>query len=221
MSYMFYGCSSLKEIDENISKWNTDKVKDIAMMFTNCNSLQKIPDISNWKIYNNDNYIKNDNINFIPQIEEESKKEEEEEVFKTMKLKMLDNQKKLREKKENTEAMTKQQVNKKVNDVLEDMCIYGEINKKEIIKEKQKHPEKFIETSEALKLENEDKGLFALGLLSKNLEDLGIKTAIEKDESQDTQGADSTGLQFITNGMIYKKNMICILNLEKKEMKKY
>ena len=202
---MFYGCSSLKEIDENISKWNTDKVKDISMMFTNCNSLQKIPDISNWKIYNNDNYIKNDNINFIPQIEEEPKKEEEEVVFKTMKLKMLDNQKKLREKKENTEAMTKQQVNKKVNDVLEDMCIYGEINKKEIIKEKQKHPEKFIETSEALKLENEDNGLFALGLLSKNLEDLGIKTAIEKEESQDTQGEDSTGLQFITNGMIYKK----------------
>ena len=92
------------------------------------------------------------------------------------------------------------------------MCIYDEINKKEIINEKKDHPEKFIKTSDALKLENEDKGLFALGLLSKNLEDLGIKTAIEKNENQDTQDEDTTGLQFITNGMIYKKNMIYILN---------
>ena len=55
MSYMFYGCSSLKEIDKDISKWNTDKIKDISNMFTNCNSLQKVPDISNWKIYKENN----------------------------------------------------------------------------------------------------------------------------------------------------------------------
>ena len=100
--------------------------------------------------------------------------------------------------------MTEQQVTKKFSNVLEDICIYGEINKNEIINEK-KHQEKLIETSDALKLENEDKDLFALGLLSKNLEDLGFKTVIEKDENQDKQDADTTGLQFITNGMIYKK----------------
>lgn len=122
-----------------------------------------------------------------------------------MKIKMLENQKRLREQNENSKEMTEQQVNKKVNDVLEDMCIYGEITKKEIIEEKEKHPEKFIETSEALKMENEDEGLFALGLISQNLEELGIQTAIEKDENQDTQDADSTSLQFITNGMINKK----------------
>ena len=221
MSYMFYGCSSLKVIDEGISNWNTDKVKDISDIFTNCNSLQKVPDISNWKIYKENNAknmkngksehevkgsMENDNLIFIPQIEEDQKKiKEEEDKLKIIKLKILDNQKKLREQKENTESMSDQQVNKKVKNVLEDMCIYGEINKKEIINEKKKHPEKFIETSEALKLENEDIGLFGLGLLSKNLEDLGIKTAIEKDENQDTQDADSTGLQFITNGMIDKK----------------
>ena len=70
---------------------------------------------------------------------------------------------------------------------------------------KKKYPEKLIETSDTLKFEKEDMGLFALGLLSKNLEDLGIKTVIEKDENQDTQDEDATGLQFITNGMIYKK----------------
>jgi surface protein len=169
MSYMFYGCSSLNEIDEDISNWNTDKVKDITMMFTNCNSLKKVPDTSNWKICNGNkvNYMindkseyevkgskENDNLIFIPQIEEEQKLKEEEDKLKIMKLKMLDNQKKLRQQKENTESMTEQQVNKKVNNVLEDMCIYGEINKKEIINEKKNNPEKFIETSEALKLEN-------------------------------------------------------------------
>ena len=137
--------------------------------------------------------------------EEKRKQEEEEKKLKKMKIKMLENQKKLREQKENSEEMTEQQIDKKVNNVLEDMCIYGEITKKEIKEEKEKHPEKFIETSEALKLENEDEGLFALGLISQNLEELGIETAIEKDENQDTQDADSTSLQFITNGMINKK----------------
>ena len=37
---------------------------------------------------------------------------------------MLENQKKLREKKENTDIMTEEQKNKKINEVLEDMCIY-------------------------------------------------------------------------------------------------
>ncbi len=75
MSYMFYGYSSLKEIDKDISKWNTDKVKYISNIFTNYNSLQKVPDISNRKIYkgNNAQYI-NDNLKFIPQIEEKQKK---------------------------------------------------------------------------------------------------------------------------------------------------
>ena len=63
------------------------------------------------------------------------------------------------------------------------MCIYGEFTKKEIKEEKEKHPEKFIETSQALKLEKQDEGLFALGLLSQNLEGLGVETAIEVKEN--------------------------------------
>ena len=122
-----------------------------------------------------------------------------------MKKKMLENQKQLREKKENSDEMTEQQKNKKINEVLEDMCIYGAITKKEIREEKEKHPEKFIETSQALKMEQEDEGLFALGLISKNLEELGIETAIEKEENPNEQDEDSTSLQFITNGMIGKK----------------
>ena len=65
------------------------------------------------------------------------------------------------------------------------MCKYGNIVKSEIKIEKKKNPEKFIETKEALKLENTDKELFALGLLSKNLENIGVETAIENSSTQD------------------------------------
>ncbi len=43
------------------------------------------------------------------------------------------------------------------------MCIIGNITKKEIIEEKKKNPEKFIETSEALKLKDYDEDLLVLG----------------------------------------------------------
>ena len=123
-----------------------------------------------------------------------------------MKKKMLENQKKLREEKSN-ENQNEKKINEKINEVLEDMCIYGHVMNKEIKKEKEKHPEKFIETSQALKLENQDQGLFALGLISNNLENIGIETAIEKEENsgEEEQDAASTCLQFITNGMCDKK----------------
>ena len=133
------------------------------------------------------------------------KQKEEEDKLNEMKQKMLENQKKLREQKENSDEMTEQQKNKKINDVLEDMCIYGAITKKEIKEEKEKHPEKFIETSQALNMENQDQGLFALGLLSQSLENLGIETAIEKDQNLNEQDNDSTSLQFITSGLATKK----------------
>ena len=48
--------------------------------------------------------------------------------------------------------------------------------------------------------------MFALGLISQNLENIGIETAIEKDENEDEeQDAGATCLQFITNGLCEKK----------------
>ena len=91
------------------------------------------------------------------------------------------------------------------------MCIYGNIMKKEIQEEKRNNPENFIEIEEALKKEEDDIDLFALGLLAKNLEDSGVETAIESenisrvDEKGDEIDAGTTCLQFITNGMISKK----------------
>ena len=40
MRGLFYGCSSLKELD--LSKFNTDKVTDMSYMFYNCFSLEKL-----------------------------------------------------------------------------------------------------------------------------------------------------------------------------------
>ena len=153
-----------------------------------------------------------DMYDLLDKIQIKSNNEEEIDIninldeLKEMKNKILENQKKLREgNEENKEITEEEKKDKKINVVLEDMCIYGNIAKKEIKEEKKKNPEKFIETKEALKLENNDQGLFALGLLSQNLEDIGVETAIEKDSDKDEGEEGITSFQFITNGMITKK----------------
>jgi hypothetical protein len=85
------------------------------------------------------------------------------------------------------------------------MCIYGTVTKNEIKEEKIKNPEKFIETNKALKMENQDEGIFALGLISQNLENIGIETAIESNPNSNLQEEESASLQFLSNGMINKK----------------
>ena len=95
--------------------------------------------------------------------------------------------------------------NAKINNSLEDMCIQGEIITNELRIEKIKHPERFIETSQALKMEKTNKGIFALGLISKNLQNLGIETAIIKDSYPQEENKDLNNFQFLINGMIEKK----------------
>ena len=142
----------------------------------------------------------------LKQKEEERKRKEKERLEK-MKKKMLENQKNLRKNRNTThiETQTEEQKNKKINEVLEDMCIYGNIVKQEIQEEKKKNPEKFIETKEALKSVNSDPELFALGLLSQNLESMGIETAIEKNSNNDQDDESATSTQFLSNGMMSRK----------------
>ena len=91
------------------------------------------------------------------------------------------------------------------------MCIYGKVIKKKIEEEKKNESKKFIEADEALKLEEEDQQLFTLGLLSKNLESIGIESVIEKNENyfenneNNENEASATGLQFLSSGLIQKK----------------
>jgi len=51
MSYLFYECSSLKELPD-ISKWNTNYVFDMSNLFYGCSSLIKLPDIVKWDMKN-------------------------------------------------------------------------------------------------------------------------------------------------------------------------
>ena len=164
------------------------------------------------------------NINFEDEVKKEIKtkenqrsknQEDKKKIIKTQeKEKEKEKEKKLNEEKKNIMEKEEENVeNKKINEVLEDMCIYGNIIKKEIKEEKEKNEEKYIDINEALKPENEnedgDEGLFALGLLSKELETLGIEAVIDKNEKQlpeeDNNKASSTCLQFIINGFSEKK----------------
>ena len=82
-------------------------------------------------------------------------------------------------------------------------------NKKELKEEKNKNPNKFIEIKEALKSNenDEDKEMFALGLLAYNLKEKGMEVAIEKTETKDEEVLDAPtiSLQFILNSMSDKK----------------
>ena len=49
MSYMFYGCSSLKEL--NLSNFNTNNVTDMESMFSRCSSLKEL-NLSNFNTNN-------------------------------------------------------------------------------------------------------------------------------------------------------------------------
>ena len=84
-------------------------------------------------------------------------------------------------------------------------------NKKELKEEKNKNPNKFIEIKEALKSNenDEDKEMFALGLLAYNLKEKGMEVAIEKTETKDEEVLDAPtiSLQFILNSMSGKKIM--------------
>ena len=116
---------------------------------------------------------------------------------------ILERQEKLRSKQD--EKNNRQ----KVKELLEDICSLGTIMKNEIIQEKKSNPENFIPIKEALSQEkfNSNEGIFCLGVLAKNLEDIGIITAIEKSpkESKESQNESNTVLEFIMSGMIEKK----------------
>ena len=51
MSFMFYGCSSLKSLPD-ICNWNIDDVSDMDSLFYGCSSLISLPDLTNWNTQN-------------------------------------------------------------------------------------------------------------------------------------------------------------------------
>ena len=71
MSYLFYGCKSLKELPD-ISKWDLSNVMDISHLFCGCLSLEELPDISKWNTRNvkdlNGIFENCSSLTFIPDI---------------------------------------------------------------------------------------------------------------------------------------------------------
>ena len=52
ISNMFSGCSKLKTLPESMSEWDTSNITNMSGLFYGCESLIKIPDISNWNTIN-------------------------------------------------------------------------------------------------------------------------------------------------------------------------
>ena len=136
-------------------------------------------------------------------------KELEEARIKRLKKEMLAREEEMR--KGNLSQAENRQL--KIKRVLEDMCIYSNIIKKEIKEEKEKNPEKFEKTEEILKNEEKDKSMFALALLAKTLENSGIEAVIVKDDEKGTETEEEkkekeneniTCLQFLSNGFMEK-----------------
>ena len=132
-----------------------------------------------------------------------SENQEIKEKEKTENMKLIEEKGKL-------ENIPKEEIEKQVKrtQILEDMSTLGSIMKKQIIKEKEENPEKFVSTEEIIEKKSEDNQLYTLGVFSKVLENQGTTTAIEKnDDENDEMKKDNakTTLQFLVNGMSDKK----------------
>ena len=204
----------LKNKNDKLNKENSnltnenDKLKNKISNLINENELLK----------KENNNLKNENNDLIKSKKQESQIMKPKNYFNKnnidLKKEVLDNQKQMRKNTAyntiNTNPIIK---NIKLNQLLEDMCIYGNIIKKEINAQNNynhnynnynNNNNKVIKINDALKSENSDKGLFALGLLAHNLENCGIETIIDSENSKDEDEA-TTSLQFISNGLIYRK----------------
>ena len=133
--------------------------------------------------------------NFIIKKEKKEREKKKKEIIKRRSL----------SNKNNKSNKTIGGINQTRKEVLEDMCVLGSIMKEEIIEETKYNPTKFISIDDAIKEEN--KKTFCLGILAKNLENMGIITAIEKNPSNDDQEASNILLQFITSGMLEKRKL--------------
>ena len=102
-------------------------------------------------------------------------------------------------------GLSKDEIKKETDkaQLLEYMSTMGTIMKEKIIHEKQTNPEKYFTNEEIIKNKS-DEQTYALGIFSKVLENQGMVTAIEKDNSEDTNNNSATSMQFLVNGVANK-----------------
>lgn len=96
-------------------------------------------------------------------------------------------------------------------EILEDMAKLGCITKKLIDNSMAIGANSFMSVEEAIQKGNQDSKLFALGIFGKYLQNLGINTVIDRiphTENEQNKNLSNVVLQFIFNGLIFKKNFI-------------
>ena len=138
---------------------------------------------------------------------EEKQKKKREEYKNTI----IENQKNFRKNnyslfKTSNYNYYSNQTNNKLKQTLEHMCNYGNIVLKEIEKDKKSIIKEYIYLDD-LKYGNysSDTSLFALNLLAQNLANNNIEAVIEKEPANISEDETITNLQFIVNGLFYKK----------------
>ena len=107
--------------------------------------------------------------------------------------------------------------------VLEDMAKFGCITKKLIDNSNAIGVNSFMSIEEAIQKGNEDSKLFILGIFGKYLNNLGIKTVIDRNpltENELNKNLSNAVLQFIFNGLIFKKKYYLYFNLSKDKINK-
>ena len=131
-----------------------------------------------------------------------------EGVEEREKLKKIFEEKKQKLKERSQSITSEKKQDEQLKEIVQDMCLMGNFMKKEIVKEKQNNPDKFIPIEDAINDKDNNDGLnFCLGVLAQNLEEIGITTAIEKESSEEEESvkASEMVIQFIMNGMVDKK----------------
>ena len=111
-----------------------------------------------------------------------------------------------------------QNSNIKIIDLLQDMAILGCLTTKLIQSTLLVKPDSFVLIEEAIKKEEEDPQLFILGMLAKYLNNLGIKTVIDRipiTSNEKNINLSNTVLQFLSNGLIFKKKFYLSFDLPK------
>ena len=91
------------------------------------------------------------------------------------------------------------------------------VKNEQIIIKKMLKRKKYIDTSKALKMESTDQDLFILGLISQNLEDRGILSAIEKKGNFEEQINDFSWFQYLINDN--KKKFVLDFKFDKQKSK--
>jgi len=138
--------------------------------------------------------------------EEKAKKLEEEKAIKIKEEKAikLKEEKAIKLKEEILDSIKDPKKEITYEEAQEQIVQYGYDSQKRIEKEKEEHPENFIEIEEAIKKKDTDKKLYVLGKLGKSLENMGIEVAIDKREGKNKDDSLIVN-QIISSGILQEK----------------